>query len=49
MLLLLSVGAWEVAFAKIINYGIHDMKSELENNAMHWNMWLVSICPDIKL
>lgn len=36
MLLLLSVGAWEVAFVRSINCGIHEMHSELENNTLEY-------------
>lgn len=36
MLLLLAVGAWEAAFARRIYYGIHEMHSELENNALEY-------------
>lgn len=36
MLLLLSVGAWEIAFARCINYAINEMHTELENNALQY-------------
>lgn len=39
MLFLLSVGAWEVAFARSINYGIPEIQNELENNALEYVAW----------